>query len=67
MLNQLLDYPGVYLSMSHFDAIVVGVGGHGSAALYQLAKKGKKVLWTTLFFIQTHDVMCDDTFRAFHS
>ena len=25
------------------DAIVVGVGGMGSAALYHLAKRGKKV------------------------
>lgn len=28
-----------------YDAIVIGVGGMGSAALYQLAKRGVKV-WT---------------------
>src|SRR5579884_1871769 len=28
----------------HFDAIVVGVGGMGSAAVYHLAKRGKRVL-----------------------
>ena len=30
--------------MKHYDAIVVGVGGVGSAALYHLAKRGAKVL-----------------------
>ena len=28
----------------HYDAIVVGTGGIGSAALYQLAKRGRRVL-----------------------
>ena len=28
----------------HYDAIVVGVGGMGSAAVYELAKRGRKVL-----------------------
>lgn len=32
----------------HFDAIVVGVGAHGSAALYHLAKRGSKVIWLKL-------------------
>lgn len=30
--------------VQHYDAIVIGVGGMGSAALYHLAKRGKKVL-----------------------
>lgn len=30
--------------MEHFDAIVLGTGGVGSAALYQLAKRGVRVL-----------------------
>ena len=30
--------------MEHFDAIVIGTGGVGSAALYQLASRGVKVL-----------------------
>ncbi len=29
--------------MTHFEVIVVGIGGHGSAALYHLAKQGIKV------------------------
>lgn len=32
------------MSYSHFDAIVVGVGSMGSAACWQLAERGKKVL-----------------------
>ena len=28
----------------HYDAIVLGVGGMGSAAVYQLARRGKRVL-----------------------
>jgi sarcosine oxidase len=28
----------------HFDAIVLGVGGMGSAALYELARRGRRVL-----------------------
>ncbi|CAL8465505.1 g5041 [Coccomyxa elongata] len=40
--------------MSHFDVIVVGIGGHGSAALYQLAKKCQKVLGLEQFSIP-HD------------
>src|SRR5438045_9308337 len=31
-------------SRDHFDVIVVGVGGMGSAAVYQLARRGKRVL-----------------------
>ena len=27
-----------------YDVIVIGVGGMGSAAVYQLAKRGKQVL-----------------------
>ena len=30
--------------MEHFDAIVIGTGGVGSAALYHLARRGVKVL-----------------------
>ena len=30
--------------MSHYDVIVAGVGGMGSAACYHLAKRGQKVL-----------------------
>ena len=30
--------------MQHFDTIVVGVGGMGSAALWQLARRGQRVL-----------------------
>lgn len=35
----------------HFDAIVIGVGGMGSAAVYELAKRGKKVLGIEQFDI----------------
>ena len=35
----------------HFDAIVVGIGGMGSAALYHLAKRGLKVLGIDQFAI----------------
>src|SRR6187200_151691 len=31
-------------SMDSFDAIVIGLGGMGSAAAYQLARRGKRVL-----------------------
>lgn len=30
--------------MQHFDTIVIGIGGMGSAALWQLARRGQKVL-----------------------
>ncbi|MGA8184753.1 MAG: FAD-dependent oxidoreductase, partial [Terriglobia bacterium] len=30
--------------MDHFDAIVVGMGGMGSATAYQLARRGLRVL-----------------------
>ena len=30
--------------MTHYDAIVLGVGGMGSAALYHLARRGLRVL-----------------------
>jgi len=39
---------------NRFDAIVVGVGGHGSAALYHLAKRGQRVLGLEKFTI-AHD------------
>lgn len=29
----------------HYDVVIVGVGAHGSAALYQLAKQGLKVIY----------------------
>ncbi len=35
----------------HFDAIVIGLGGMGSAALYQLAKRGQKALGIEQFAI----------------
>ena len=39
------------ISSNHFDVIVVGVGGMGSAALYQLAARGKRVLGLERFDI----------------
>lgn len=36
---------------SHYDAIVVGVGGMGSATLWQLAKRGQRVLGLEQFDI----------------
>ena len=30
--------------MKNFDVIVIGIGGAGSAALYHLARRGKRVL-----------------------
>ena len=38
----------------HYDAIVIGLGGMGSAALYQLAQRGKRVLGIEQFEI-AHD------------
>ena len=38
----------------HYDAIVIGLGGMGSATLYQLAKRGKRVLGIEQFGI-AHD------------
>ena len=38
----------------HYDAIVIGLGGMGSAALYQLAQRGKRVLGIEQFGI-VHD------------
>lgn len=38
----------------HYDAIVIGLGGMGSAALYQLAQRGKRVLGIEQFGI-AHD------------
>ncbi len=35
----------------HYDAIVIGLGGMGSAALYQLAQRGKRVLGIEQFDI----------------
>jgi len=35
----------------HFDAIVLGVGGMGSAAVYQLARRGRRVLGLEQFDI----------------
>ena len=35
----------------HYDAIVIGLGGMGSAALYQLAKRGLNVLGIDQFEI----------------
>ena len=39
------------MSEQHFDAIVVGVGGMGSAAVYHLARRGKRVLGLERFDI----------------
>ena len=36
---------------NHYDAIVIGVGGMGSATVYELAKRGKKVLGLEQFDI----------------
>ena len=38
----------------HYDSIVIGLGGMGSAALYQLAQRGKRVLGIEQFGI-AHD------------
>ena len=38
----------------HYDSIVIGLGGMGSAALYQLARRGKRVLGIEQFGI-AHD------------
>ena len=35
------------MQQTGYDVIVVGLGAHGSAALYQLAKRGARVLGTT--------------------
>ena len=35
----------------HYDAIVIGLGGMGSAALYHLAKRGQKALGIDQFAI----------------
>src|SRR4051812_49462759 len=35
----------------HFDTIVIGVGGMGSATVYQLAKRGQRVLGLERFDI----------------
>ena len=40
--------------MTHFDTIVVGVGGMGSAAVWQLAKRGQRVLGLEQFDVP-HD------------
>jgi flavin-dependent dehydrogenase len=37
-----------------YDVIVVGVGAHGSAAMYQVAKRGRSVLGLEKFF-PAHD------------
>lgn len=37
--------------INRYDAIVIGVGGMGSAALYQLAKRGSKVTNPSVKFI----------------
>ena len=37
--------------MKHFDAIVIGIGGMGSAALYHLAKRGWKALGIEQFAV----------------
>lgn len=41
--------------MTHFDAIVIGVGGMGSAALYHLAQRGWKALGIEQFQVP-HDM-----------
>ena len=41
--------------MQHYDAIVIGLGGMGSAALFELAKRGKRVLGIEQFDI-AHDM-----------
>src|SRR6185436_17260616 len=37
--------------MKNFDVIVIGIGGAGSAALYHLARRGKRVLGIEQFGI----------------
>jgi ribulose 1,5-bisphosphate synthetase/thiazole synthase len=38
---------GVVKKQETYAVIIVGVGAHGSAALYQLAKQGLQVIWCT--------------------
>ena len=38
--------------MTHFDAIVIGVGGMGSSTVYHLAQRGLKVLGLERYDIQ---------------
>jgi len=45
-LRSRLAWGKQFWNMVQYDTIVVGLGGHGSAALYQLAQRGHKVvLW----------------------
>ncbi|MGL5116714.1 MAG: FAD-dependent oxidoreductase, partial [Beijerinckiaceae bacterium] len=37
--------------MPHYDVIVAGVGGMGSAACYHLAKRGQRVLGLERFYL----------------
>ncbi len=39
----------------HYDAIVIGVGGMGSATVYSLARRGKRVLGLEQFDVP-HDL-----------
>jgi len=43
------------VAAAHYDAIVIGIGGMGSAAVYHLARRGKRVLGLEQFDIP-HDL-----------
>src|SRR5882757_449022 len=42
--DAMVNQPGGHAGMPQFDVIVVGLGAVGSAATYQLAKRGQRVL-----------------------
>src|SRR4051794_37776785 len=44
MANYPLESPALTPAGARYDAIVVGVGGMGSAAVYELARRGLRVL-----------------------
>ena len=58
VFSYLYSHHAKFLSwqnMNKFDAIVVGIGGMGSAALFELSKSGKKVLGIEQFGL-AHDL-----------
>ena len=46
----------MHASDNEFHTIVVGIGAHGSAALYQLAKRGCKVNWGAAVLCKLHTI-----------
>src|SRR6185503_16415843 len=49
--SDVLYSPLMTGKVTHYDAIVVGLGGMGSATLHQLARRGKRVLGIERFEI----------------